>query len=191
MQRSQRIANVFLNPVMRRRFAEMQIAPSASVHLGRIRGGKSCSFIVGKESIVAAFIAFERPGAQVIIGERTFIGKSRIISSSHVEIGDDVLISWDVTIVDHHSHSLRFSERQQDVQNWGRGAKVWDNVRMKSTRIESKAWIGFGASILSGVVVGTGAVIGACSVVTKDVPEWTVWAGNPARLVRELAPADR
>lgn len=183
---SQRIANLALKPLMWQRFAEIRIASSARVHLARIRGGRSCRLSVGDESIVSAFLTFERPGAEVIIGSRTFIGKSNIISSTRVEVGDDVLISWGVTVVDHHSHSLRFSERSHDVQAWRHGAKVWDNIRTAPTCIQSKAWLGFGASILSGVTVGTGAVIGACSVVTKDVPAWTVYAGNPARLVRPL-----
>lgn len=50
--------------------------------------------------------------------------------------------------------------------------------------IGNDVWIGAGATILSGVTIGNGAVIGACSVVTRDVPAYSVAAGNPARTVR-------
>ena len=52
--------------------------------------------------------------------------------------------------------------------------------------IEDKVWIGFGVNILKGVTIGEGAVIGACSVVTKDIPPYAVAVGNPARVVRNL-----
>ena len=55
----------------------------------------------------------------------------------------------------------------------------------------SKVWIGFNAIILKGVTIGEGAVVGAGSVVTKDVLPWTVVAGNPARLIREISENER
>jgi len=146
---------------------------------------------VGEDSLVRAYIAFQKPGASVHIGARTFIGKARIMAASEVVIEDDVLISWDVTIVDNHSHSVRFAERAEDVREWSRGRKNWEHVKVAPVRIRSKAWIGFGVSVLSGVCIGTGAIVGACSVVTADVPDWTIWAGNPARLIRELSPSER
>ena len=56
---------------------------------------------------------------------------------------------------------------------------------MKPIVIEDYVWIATGAMILPGVTVGEGAVVAAGSVVTKDVPPWTVVAGNPAREVKK------
>lgn len=53
------------------------------------------------------------------------------------------------------------------------------------TEIGNDVWVGIGAIILSGVKIGDGAAIGAGSVVTKDVPPYEVWAGNPAKFIRK------
>ncbi len=128
----------------------------------------------------------DRVGARIAIGDRTFFGKSSLISAESISIGSDVLISWGVTIVDHQSHSLVFEDRKKDVTNWQTGDKDWKNIVIKPIKVADKVWIGFGATLLAGVTVGEGAVIGADSVVTKDVPPWTVVAGNPAREIRKL-----
>ena len=60
------------------------------------------------------------------------------------------------------------------------------NIMTKPIIIEDYAWISYGCSILKGVTIGKGAIVGACSVVTKDVPPWTVVAGNPARIIKTL-----
>jgi galactoside O-acetyltransferase len=97
-----------------------------------------------------------------------------------------VLVSWGVTIVDHNSHALEWDLRRDDVTEWMAGRKRWDHVKVAPVTIGNKCWIGFGASILKGVTVGEGAVIGACAVVTRDVPPFTVVAGNPAQEIRVL-----
>lgn len=56
----------------------------------------------------------------------------------------------------------------------------------KPVLIKESAWIGAGATILPGVCVGKHAIVGACSVVTKDVPDYTVVAGNPARIIKKI-----
>ncbi len=106
-------------------------------------------------------------------------------------VGDDVLISWDVTIVDHDSHALDFANRSNDVENWLDGKKDWSHVAISPVTIGNKAWIGFGAAILKGVTIGEGAVVAARSVVVKDVAPWTLVAGSPARVIKELEPHER
>jgi galactoside O-acetyltransferase len=96
--------------------------------------------------------------------------------------------------MDNNAHSLKWQERENDVKDWKRGLdegkvgayKDWRNVNSKSILIKDKAWIGFNCIILKGVTIGEGAVVGAGSVVTQDVPDFTIVAGNPATVIRKL-----
>lgn len=153
-----------------------------------MRGG---TLKVGANSMINCRILFDAIGGNVTIGNRCFIGASLLVCHTALTLGDDILISWGVTIVDHDSHSLYWEERCDDVSNWMRGHKNWDHVSVKPVTIGNKAWIGFGASILKGVTVGEGAVVAANAVVTRDVPPYAVVAGNPARIVRTLDPSGR
>ena len=152
----------------------------------RVRGSKGGLLSVGEKSIVHARLFYERPGAVIKIGARTYIGRSTIISSDGVIVGDDVLISWDVTIVDHDSHPISFEDRRDDVLRWYEGNKDWTLVPHEKVKIGNRVWIGFGATILKGVEIGEEAVVAAQSVVTKSVASREVVAGNPARLIRTL-----
>jgi acetyltransferase-like isoleucine patch superfamily enzyme len=111
-----------------------------------------------------------KESAHVRIGNRCSIGdRSQIHACRLVEIGDRVLISWEVTLLENNYHSN------------SRGP----------IRIEDDVWIGCHAIILSGVTIGRGAVVAAGAVVTKDVPPHTLVAGNPARAIREITPEYR
>ena len=166
------------------------VAPSSSViNVTKIRHGRGCFVTVGEQCWIDAKILFDRPGASICIGSRVFIGPSALIAAEKITIGDDVLISWGVVIVDHDSHSTDYKYRRDDVVAWQNGRKDWAHVPIAPVHIGSKVWIGFGASILRGIHVGDGAVIAANSVVTKDVPPWTIVAVNPARVIKTLNPS--
>ena len=170
---------------MMRRGADVQIGAGSSVSWWRL-GAKSGRLRVGSGSIIRCRIDFDSPNGEVLIGDRCYLGSSHLVCHTGIKIGDDVIMSWGVTIVDHDSHSLNWAERQFDVADWMRGVKRWDSVTVRPVVIGDKAWIGFGASILKGVSIGEGAVVGANAVVTRDVPPYVVVAGNPARVVRQL-----
>ncbi len=164
----------------------IKIGRGTSIAWRRINNVRGNSLVVGEDSIVHADISFEDTGGEIRIGSRCFIGRSHLACYQSIVIGDDVIISWGVTIVDHDSHSIEWDKRRNDVRDGGRGRKDWTHVPHAGVVVKDKAWIGFNVSILKGVTIGEGAVIGACSVVTRDIPPYAVAAGNPARLVREL-----
>lgn len=149
----------------------------------RVRG----TVEVGQDCNIQSRILFDRAGAKVVIGDRCFVGASTMIAAESIVLEDDVVISWGVTIVDHNSHALDWRDRSQDVLDWNRGEKDWSNVTIAPVRLKSRCWIGFDAKILKGVTVGHGAIVAAGSVVTKDVPDAHVVAGNPARTIRVMA----
>ncbi|UJB67903.1 acyltransferase [Acaryochloris sp. 'Moss Beach'] len=183
--------NIPLRLYLRHKFSNFNISRFSSVKLLKVRGGKDCIFHVADKSIVLGHVFFERPGARVLIGQQTFIGKSHVVASKCISIGNNVLISWGVTIADHNSHSIIYSERALDIIDWQNGKKDWSNVVCETVTICDRAWIGFNASILKGVTVGEGAIIAAGAVVTRDVPPWTIVGGNPAKVIREIPEHER
>jgi acetyltransferase-like isoleucine patch superfamily enzyme len=169
----------------------VHIAPSAKVTYRQIRLHANSKLSIGEGSIVEGTLCSEKEGAEIIIGANTSVGASLIASATRIEIGDDVLISWGCSIVDHNSHAIPWRERKPDVRDWYAGRKDWTSVNIKSVKIGNKSWLGFNVTVLKGVQIGEGAVVGAGSIVTKDVPPWTIVAGNPAKVIREIPLEDR
>lgn len=159
---------------------------STFVSLWRIRTAGVCSVSAGENSRVEARIAMERADASLSIGHRTFVGAGQISCAESITIGDDVLVAWNTTIFDHGSHAVNWQRRRNDVSDWIQGRKNWEGVVIRPVSIGNKAWIGFGCILLPGVNIGEGAIVGAGSVVTRDVPPWTIVAGNPARTIKEI-----
>jgi maltose O-acetyltransferase len=110
-------------------------------------------------------------GRKVSFGERNVINFGCLFDGRkfHIRTGDDVSIGPEAAILTlgHDPQSPTFADRGGDVVIGGR------------------AWIGYRATILPGILIGEGAVVGAGAVVTKDVPPFTIVAGNPARKIGE------
>ncbi|MDO5379830.1 MAG: acyltransferase [Acidaminococcaceae bacterium] len=151
---------------------------------------------IDEESMVGCSFIFESNNGFVKIGKRTFInGGTNLISINEIDVGDDVTIGWNVYIYDHDSHSLDYRFRKDDIERQRKDfyanrnfifSKDWSTVKSAPIKICNKAWIGFNVLILKGVTIGEGAIIGAGSVVTKNVPAWTIVAGNPAKIVKKI-----
>lgn len=109
------------------------------------------------------------------IGNNTNIGRySSIRTAKSVTIGNNCLIARHVRIIDTNAHPLNplpRMKREKIPEKEVRPVTIGDNV-----------WIGENAFIMPGVKIGYGSVIGANSVVTKDIPDYKIAVGNPARL---------
>ncbi|MBY7864287.1 glycosyltransferase [Vibrio fluvialis] len=156
--------------------------------------------IAGHECNISGYFVFERGLGAIHIGNNSSIGSgTKIICSQKdgIRIGNNVMVSWDCTIIDTNAHSLNPDIRRNDAKDWKVGIdqgqigiyKDWSSVASAAIEIQDDAWIGFGSTILKGVQIGKGAVVGANSVVTSDVAPYTVVAGNPAKFVK-LVPKD-
>jgi len=151
---------------------------------------------IGSECLIEGHFIFERETGQIKVGDRVHIGGgTKLISINSIEIGNDVTMAWGITLYDHNSHSIYWSERSDDTPSEIRNLKAgrnfiadknWDVVKSAPIKIEDKVWIGFDVTILKGVTIGEGSVIGAKSVVYQDVPPYSVVIGNPARVVKTI-----
>lgn len=116
-------------------------------------------------------------GATIHIKKDAGISGASISCKSSVEIGEYVGIGVNVSIYDHDFHPINPYLRKFAND---------ENVVSKPIKIDDYAWIGANSIILKGVHIGRGAVICAGSVVTKDVPEFTVYGGNPANYIKDV-----
>jgi acetyltransferase-like isoleucine patch superfamily enzyme len=122
------------------------------------------------------------PGARLTLGDRVGLSNSTIVCMKSVAIDDDVFLGGGSRIYDTDFHSVRADER---------GRPGNPGTRTRPIVIRARAFVGGHSTILKGVTVGEEAVVGAGSVVRGDVPDRQIWAGNPARPVRDLLAAER
>lgn len=119
-------------------------------------------------------LATRNASAKIQIGNYVGLTGTTIVSASHISIGDRTLIGANCTLVDTDFHPLDPIQRR-DYPMDGRTSPIV---------IEEDVFIGMNCIILKGVRIGSGSVIGAGSVVTKDVPANSIAAGNPAVVIR-------
>jgi len=106
------------------------------------------------------------PGARLSIGTGTYVNRNtEVIAWSEVSIGQGCMIGWDVLIMDTDQHPL-----------------PGKNLENRPVHIGDYVWIGARATILKGVTIGNGAIVGACAVVTRDVPSGAIVTGPPATI---------
>ena len=121
-------------------------------------------------------------GNNTCMYERTFIG-----SVNKITIGNGVIISNHVHIFDNNNHPTSPEARKRMVESGFDGELWrWKYADSAPVIIEDNVWIGEYSAIMKGVHIGKGSIVAAHSVVTKDVPDYSIVAGNPARVVKRL-----
>ncbi len=128
---------------------------------------------IGEETTVGPFIEIQRG---VTIGKRCKI-------SSHTFICEGVVIEDEVFV----GHGVMFiNDRYPRSTTEDGGIKSGDDWELETTLIKRRAGIGSNATILCGVTIGEGAMIGAGAVVTHDVPDYAIVAGVPAKVIGDV-----
>jgi maltose O-acetyltransferase len=119
-------------------------------------------------------------GRGIRLGDRSDIGMDALVIGP-LTIGKDVMMGPRCTLIssNHRVSSIDIPMNQQGF------------VADRPIVIEDDVWIGAGSTVLPGVTIGQGSIVGAGSVVVKDVPAHSVVAGNPARVVRRRNEAER
>jgi acetyltransferase-like isoleucine patch superfamily enzyme len=120
-------------------------------------------------------ISTHSPNAVIKIGSKCGFSGTSIGIKESLEIGNNVLVGANSYITDFDWHSLDPMDRDNPA-----------NVRSKKVIIEDNVWIGLNCIILKGVRIGRNSIIGAGSVVSKDIPPDTISGGNPCRIIRSI-----
>jgi acetyltransferase-like isoleucine patch superfamily enzyme len=123
-----------------------------------------------------------KANADFLIGNNVGISNSTFVCCKNIIIEDDVLIGGSCRFYDTDFHSLDYVSRTNAYKN----GIPDDNIESAPILIKKGAWIGGICLILKGVTIGTKSVIGAGSIVSKDIPDNEIWAGNPVKFIRKL-----
>jgi acetyltransferase-like isoleucine patch superfamily enzyme len=122
-----------------------------------------------------------RDGATFEVGDFSGISNSTFVCTRKIHIGERVLIGGSCKFYDTDFHSIDFESRMSPYVN-----KTLDkNIKSAGIIVKYGAWIGGNSIILKGVTIGAYSIIGAGSVVSKDIPDNEIWAGNPINFIRK------
>jgi galactoside O-acetyltransferase len=146
--------------------------------------GRNEAIVLGDDVVLSNNVMLSVKDGALRIGDHVGIGAQTIIHSAAdcpVTVGSDVAIGPRCYIV----AGGNYRTGRRDLPMWQQGIEPDGGCA-----IRDNVWIGAGAIILGGVTVGRGSIVGAGSIVTRDVPEDTICAGNPARPIRPRSAPD-
>jgi len=128
---------------------------------------------IGDETKIGAFVEIQKNAS---VGKRCKISSHTFVCEG-VTIEDEVFVGHSVTFInDMYPRATTGAGQLQTEADW----------KVATTRVKHGASIGSGATILADVVIGEGAIVGAGALVSRDVPPYTIVAGNPARVLRAV-----
>lgn len=131
-------------------------------------------FILGQESTIEDFSVVNNGVGDVHIGERSRVGIGNTIIGP-VQIENDVILAQNVVLsgLNHEYQDVTTPIHKQPITK-------------KKITVKTGAWIGANAVVTAGITIGKNSVVAGGSVVTKDVPDYTVVGGNPARVLKQF-----
>lgn len=121
------------------------------------------------------------------IGHHVYIGK-QVHIEANCEIGDFCLIANRVAIIGRHDHDFRAVGFPVRYAPWVGSQRFPSAYADEKAVIESDVWLGYGATVLTGVTIGRGSVVAAGSLVVSDIPAYAIVAGVPARVMGQRFP---
>ncbi|AQG80780.1 acyltransferase [Spirosoma montaniterrae] len=168
--RPRRWVSWFVNPFIHQRHAKARIRSSVRLDVLPFN-----SFMLGAGSLIEAFSVVNNGVGPVEIGMNTLLGIGAVIIGP-VRIGNNVIMAQHVVLsgLNHGYEDINLPIREQPVTT-------------KPIVVEDDCWIGANVTITAGVTVGRHSVVAGGSVVTRDVPPFSVVGGNPARLLKQYS----
>lgn len=158
-------------------FMKVIVTRRGSVTIGKnlvVNSGNNYN-IIGRQQKTIFWVE-----GSLTIGDNVGMSSAAIICNHSINIGNNVTIGGNSVIYDTDFHSLNPEIRLN---------KAIDKLNAKSSKvtINDNVFIGAHSTILKGVTIGVNSVVGACSVVTKDIPDNEIWAGNPAQFIKSIS----
>lgn len=156
---------------LKKLFNKANLKTGKNVIIRKFTNLYGCS--IGDDTRIGTFVEIQK---NVSIGKKCKIQSHSFICEG-VEIKDEVFIGHGVIFCnDRHPRATNESGELLNEKDWV----------LEKTIVEKKASIGSNATILCGIKIGENSIIGAGSVVTKDIPANEIWAGNPAKYLKKV-----
>lgn len=152
------------------------ILGTRNVHIGNgviLNSGMKNNPIGGESQLIFRTIG----NGKIIIGNHVGISNSALVAFEQIVIEDNVIMGGGCKVYDGDFHAINPKARMCKNDN---------NFKIESITIKKGAFIGAHCIILKGVSIGENSIIGAGSIVSKDVPANEVWAGNPAKFIKKV-----